>query len=330
MSTAADARELMRSGVVWDNHACLPLRPGDETFLPAVDRHRASGVDVVSLNVGYGEAGPDDHLQMLAHFRAWYGARPDRYVLAASAADIRAAKSSGRLAIVFDVEGMNALGGRPELVRDYYELGVRWMLIAYNRSNPAGGGCLGDDPGLSEFGRAAIAEMERAGMLLCCSHTGWKTAREAIEASRAPVILSHSNAHALWPHPRNVPDELMIACAKTGGVIGINGVGPFLGEGPPSALAIIRHVEHAIAVVGEDHVSLAMDYDFDRAETLAYVDRLDPETRTRLRLDNTISIAPPETVPVVAEMLLDRGHGPKTILKILGGNLMRLAETVWK
>jgi membrane dipeptidase len=330
MTAQDQARALMQGGVVWDNHACLPLRPGQETFLAEVDRHRSSGVDVVSLNVGYGENGPDEHLRMLEHFRSWYGARPDRYVLATSAADIRAAKAAGKLAIVFDVEGMNALGDRLELVRTYYELGVRWMLIAYNRPNPAGGGCLGDDPGLSEFGRAAIAEIERAGMLLCCSHTGWRTAREAIEVSKAPVILSHSNAHALWPHPRNVPDELMIACARTGGVVGINGVGPFLGDGPPTPDAIVRHIEHALTVVGEDHVSVALDYSFDRRDTLAYVRALDGDTRRALRLDGKLAIAPPETFPLIVEVMLAHGHEPAVIAKILGGNLMRLAEQVWR
>ncbi len=328
--TSDRARELMRSGVVWDNHACLPLRPDDDTFLAAVDRHRASGVDVVSLNVGYGETGPDEHLQMLHAFRAWYGSRSDRYVVARTAADIRAAKAAGKLAIVFDVEGMNALGGKPEMVRTYYDLGVRWMLMAYNRSSPAGGGCLGEDEGLTEFGRAAIVEIERAGMLLCCSHTGWRTAHEAIAISKAPVILSHSNCHGLWPHPRNVPDELMMACAKTGGVIGINGIGPFLGEGPATADAIVRHIEHALSVVGEDHVSVALDYSFDRRDTMDYVRRLDPDSRRKLRLGSKVSMAPPETYPEIVELLILRGHSSRAVGKVLGGNLMRLADSVWR
>ena len=324
------ARALMASSVVWDNHACLPLRTDDDTFLPAVDRHRASGVDVVSLNAGYGEQGPHRHLAMLAHFRAWYGERPERYVLARTAADVRDAKSAGKLAIIFDIEGMNALGGRPELVSAYYDLGVRWMLVAYNRTNPAGGGCLDEDPGLSEFGRAVIAEMERAGMLLCCSHTGWRTAREAIAVSKAPVILSHSNAHALWDHPRNAPDELMVACARTGGVVGVNGVGPFLGEGPASAVGIIRHVEHALAVVGEDHVSLALDYSFNQAETRAYVRRMDEASRRALRLDGELTMAPPESFPEIVALLLARGHRPDAVRKVMGGNLLHLAEQVWR
>ena len=320
----------MQQGVVWDNHACLPLRSTDETWLSAIDRHRESGVDVVCLNVGYGEQGPEPHLAALERFRAWYGARVDRYVLVRSAADIRAAKAEGKLAIIFDIEGMNALGGRPERVADYYELGVRWMLIAYNHANPAGGGCLDEDEGLTEFGRAAIAEMERVGMLLCCSHTGWRTAMQAIEVSRAPVILSHSNVHALWPHPRNTPDELMIACARTGGVIGINGIGPFLGGGPASAGGMILHIEYALSVVGEDHVSVGLDYSFDQASTRLYLARMSEDARRKLRLDGELTMAPPETFPEIAQLMIERGHAPQVVRKVLGENLVRLAEQVWR
>lgn len=325
-----DARELMDGGVVWDNHACLPLRSAGDAWLPSIDRHRKSGVDVVSLNVGYGDQGPEQHIAALERFRAWYGARPDRYVLARSAADIRAAKAAGKLAVLFDIEGMNALGGRPERVADYYGLGVRWMLIAYNHANPAGGGCLDDDAGLTELGRAAIAEMERVGMLLCCSHTGWRTAMEAIEVSRAPVILSHSNADALWPHPRNAPDELMTACARTGGVVGINGIGPFLGAESASAQAMVRHIEYALALVGEDHVSIGLDYSFDQASTRAYLERMSQDARRKLKLEGELSMAPPETFPELAQLMLDRGHQPAVVRKVLGENLMRLAEQVWR
>ena len=320
----------IQDGVVWDNHACLPLRSPDDAWLSAIDRHRENGVDVVSLNVGYGEQGPERHLAALERFRAWYAARPELYVLARTAADIRAAKAEGKLAVVFDIEGMNALGGEPGRVADYYELGVRWMLIAYNHANPAGGGCLDEDQGLTEFGRAAIAEMERAGMLLCCSHTGWRTAMQAIEVSRAPVILSHSNAHALWPHPRNAPDGLMIACARTGGVVGINGIGPFLGEGPASALGMIRHIEYAIELVGEDHVSIGLDYSFDKASTRLYLAKMTPEARRKLRLEGELTMAPPETFPDIARLMTQRGHAPGVVRKVLGENLVRLAEQVWR
>ncbi len=122
----------------------------------------------------------------------------------------------------------------------------------------------------------------------------------------------------------------MIACAGTGGVVGINGIGPFLGEGPATADAIVRHIEHALSVVGEDHVSVALDYSFDRGDTMEYVRRLDPDSRRRLRLDSNLTMAPPETFPEVLELLLVRGHSSRAVGKVMGGNLMRLAESVWR
>src|SRR5690606_36645690 len=135
-----------------------------------------------------------------------------------------------------------AVADQPSLVSLYYELGVSWMLIAYNRNNAAGSGCQDEDRGLTDFGRMVIDEMTRVGMIVCCSHTGYRTAREVIDYSKNPVIFSHSNPRALRDHPRNIPDELMKACAARGGVVGINGIGLFLGENDNSTEAIVRHI----------------------------------------------------------------------------------------
>jgi membrane dipeptidase len=141
-----------------------------------------------------------------------------------------AARQAGRLAVSFDIEGANAIGDQLPLVSACHHLGVRWMLIAYNRSNRAGGGCQDDDTGLKAFGRDVVREMERVGMVACASQqpgteppptsSGWPPSRW----SSGPC-----NAHALVPHPRNIPESLTEACAQTGGVVGVNGVGLFLG-----------------------------------------------------------------------------------------------------
>ena len=135
------------------------------------------------------------------------------------------------MAVTFDLEGMNALDGSVDMVSLYYALGVRQMLVAYNRNNQAGGGCHDTDAGLTAFGRAVISEMNRVGMLIDCSHCSYRTSMEAMELSRAPVIFSHSNARALHDHERNIRDEQARACAATGGVIGIVGLDAFLTKG---------------------------------------------------------------------------------------------------
>jgi len=134
-------------------------------------------------------------------------------------AEIDAARAAGKAAVSFDIEGMNALNGRADLVQTYYELGVRHMLFAYNRNNLAGAGCHDEDVGLTDFGREVIDEMNRVGMVVDCSHSGYTTTMEAMQRSSAPVIFSHSNALALADHGRNIRDEQMRCCAAGGGVM---------------------------------------------------------------------------------------------------------------
>ena len=177
--------------LLWDNHACMPLRT-DASFLPQLKRYRASGVGMVVLNVMFDNIMPWHRgVHVLSAMRTWLLERTDRYCLVNRPEDIALAARDGKLGVAFDIEGMGGLGGQLSMVRTYYDLGVRWMLIAYNRNNEAGGGCMDEDGGLTPFGRRVIREMERVGMGLCCSHTGERTCMEAFEWARNPVMLSH-------------------------------------------------------------------------------------------------------------------------------------------
>lgn len=318
--------------VVWDNHTCLPLRPGDEAFLPQLERFRKSGVNVISINVGFGEQGIEPHVRMLAHFRHWLLARPDQFLLVRSVDDIARAKESGRLGIVFDIEGANAIEDQISMVQLYYDLGVRWMLIAYNLNNRVGGGCMDDDSGLTEFGRQVIAEMNRAGMVVCCSHTGARTVMETIEASRQPVIFSHSNPRALHDHPRNITDEMIRACAARGGVVCINGVGAFLGQNDTRSQTLARNIDYVARLAGIDHVGIGLDFVFDQDELVAYL-RSNPQMfgRDAETLNQyACGFVAPEQLPEIAECLRGMGHGTADIARIFGGNLLRIAREVWK
>jgi membrane dipeptidase len=328
--TIFDSHALLRSALVWDNHVCVPLRPGDTDFLPILERYRSVGVDMVSLNVGFAEQGIEEHVRMLAHLRHWLGQRPENYRLIATVDDIAAARAARQLGIVFDIEGMCALGGQPSLVRLYYQLGVRWMLVAYNHANAAGGGCQdAEDAGLTDFGRAVIDEMNGVGMLPCCTHTGYRTAREVIDYSPHPVIFSHSNARALWDHPRNIPDALMKRCADRGGIIGINGVGLFLGTNGDTAPAIARHIDHAIGVAGEEHVAIGIDYVFDQSELDDYVATMAGTFPAQHGYSVGMRLTPPEALPQVVDALVRMGHPARRIEGVLGGNLLRLARERW-
>lgn len=326
---SARAKRLIASSLVWDNHACMPLRPGDGAFLPQLQRAKAVGFTAVSLNIGFGTQTPDSHLRMLAWFRRWLAEHSSDYALAESVDDLSRLRAEGRLAVLFDIEGAGAIGDDLGLIRMYRDLGVRWMLIAYNRANRAGSGCYdATDEGLTPFGREVIAEMNRVGMTVCCSHTGLRTARDTLAASRAPVIFSHSNCAAVHSHTRNLSDALIRACADQGGVIGITGIGDFLC--PPGADlvdALVTHVDHAVQLVGPDHVGLSLDYVYDQQElsdhlasmTDTFPDGVPPEIR----------LVAPEALTAIVQGLLGKGYGDADVRAILGESWARVAKSSW-
>jgi membrane dipeptidase len=330
MQAADRAENLLRSSLVWDNHGCMPLRAGDAAFLPQLERYRQAGVNIVSLNIGFAERSWVEQLQVLAFMRRWIALHPQDFSLVASVEDIERCKADGRLGIVFDIEGMYPVLNDLNLVQTFYELGVRWMLIAYNRNNAAGGGVLDDDDGLTALGRATIDEMERVGMVLCLSHTGSRTALEALEYARNPVIFSHSNPHGDTPHPRNISDDLMRACARRGGVVGLSGIGPFLGTSDALVQALLRQLRYAIDLIGAEHVGLGLDYVFDRAELDAHV-RANPLLfPSGVKIDGSVGMVAPEAFLAIAEGLARANFRDEQIRGVLGENWLRIASRVWR
>jgi membrane dipeptidase len=170
--------------------------------------------------------------------------------------------------------------------------------------------------------------MNRVGMVVCGSHCGERTAQELIDVSASPAIFSHSNARAVWDHPRNISDEVARACAARGGVIGINGFGPFLGANDASTKAYVDHVEHMLDLVGDDHVGLALDFIFDADELNQFV-AADPVAFPPDKYPAGAEMVEPARLPEIAAALLRRGYGFDTLVKLFGGNHRRIAETVW-
>jgi membrane dipeptidase len=332
MRAATALRDLINGGIAWDNHACMRLDT-DCAEMAALDSCREAGVDVISLNVASGDQTVTEAIRILAAFRNWVAQRPDKFVLIGSVAAAIEAKRSGRLAICFDIEGMSVLDGSADLVSLFYDLGVRWMLSAYNHGNAVGGGCLdATDAGLTSFGRAVVGEMNRVGMVICGSHAGDRTARELIDASEQPIIFSHSNPRAMWNSPRNIPDDVMRACARRGGVVGINGIGAFLGPNDARIETFVQHVEYALALLGEDHVGIALDYCFGMEGSMVDFAMSYPAlfpTEHGYARDGIKMIAPWKLADI-ADLLSSRGVKAPALAKLFGGNHLRIAETVWR
>ncbi|TBU83249.1 membrane dipeptidase [Pseudomonas daroniae] len=316
--------------LIWDNHGCMPLRPGDTSYMERLAAVRAAGVSVLSINVAFGDDDIEKAMRMLATFRQWLSMRSEDYCLARSVDDIRRAHAQGRLAIVFDIEGADAISGSLEMLSLYYELGVRWMLLTYNRNNRYAGGCHDTDTGLTTAGKALIEEMARVGMVVCASHAGPVSALSIIDTSPHPVIFSHSNVRAVHAHPRNISDEAILACARRGGVIGLSGIGLFLGTKEQLTKTLAEHIDHVVQRVGIDHVGLGLDHVFDIRELEEYLASRDKTFPAEGGYEQLREMLSPADIPQLAEHLSARGYDSASLAKVLGGNWTRIAEQVWK
>jgi membrane dipeptidase len=181
--------------------------------------------------------------------------------------------------------------------------------------------------GLTDFGRDVIREMNRVGMVVDVTHMSHRATMEAFETSIRPVIFSHSNPSALREHARNISDEQIIACARTGGVVGINGIGDFLG-GTSSEL-IVKNIEYVMDLVGPEHVGLGLDYVVDKQELMEYIEG-HPDVFPPEKFKDYVSFAEPEQFPEFTELLYQKGYSEQIISGVLGGNFLRVAKEVWK
>ncbi|MEM7253179.1 MAG: membrane dipeptidase [Pseudomonadota bacterium] len=322
------ARSLFDSCLVWDAHAGFETPPGMD--LGCLTEWKQAGVGFLSVNVGYDVWRWERCVESLAVARRWILASED-YALVGSVEEIRRANQRGQMAVAFDIEGMNALNGSVDMVHLYHALGVRQMLFAYNRNNLAGGGCHDDDCGLTAFGRQVVDAMNALGMLVDCSHTGYRTTMDVMAYSDRPVIFSHSNPRALSNHERNIRDDQALACAQTGGVVGVNGIDCFLGGGIDTA-RLADHVVYWLDLVGSDHVGIGLDYFGPPGEEDGFTDTLAGNAEfwpPDQYPGGEVDCARPSQLLELAECLLARQCDEETIRAVLGGNFRRVAQAVW-
>ncbi len=328
-NSPARARALLDETIACDLHSCPTYNPRSDS-IAQLHRYRDAGVKCVHVNVGDSDVTLEKQIALIAAFRHFVKLHPAQYELVFGVDDIERVAAAGKLGVCFDVEGARAWGDDLSLVQLFYDLGVRWMLPVYNARNQVGGGCHdATDEGLTEFGRAFVRELDRVGMIKCCSHTGYRTAREILEMTELPTMFSHSNPRALVDHPRNIPDELMRACAATGGVVGINGIGIFLKDESASSEAIVRHIDYAVQLLGPEHVAIALDSAFDLPDfssKLAAAPEFWPAT---LGYHSGSRMAEPEQWPEIIERLLQLGYSDADVKAIAGENYLRVARAVW-
>jgi len=267
---------------------------------------------------------------------------------------IRQAKRDGMHAIMIGVEGGHAIEDSLDVLRDFYTKGVRYMTLTHVNTNNwcDSSGDAGRHGGLTDFGRDVVRTMNDLGMVVDISHVSDDAFFQTIETTRTPIVATHSSCRAICRHPRNMTDDMLRTLARNGGVCMINFFSAFInddvaqaiikaqkrpgkndGDGPNEEIPddrtdwasylewfrtlglpnakfedVIDHIIHAATVAGVDHVGLGSD--FDGVPALP------------------VGLHTAETMPAITERLLARGMSEEDVLKVLGGNFLRVFEAV--
>jgi microsomal dipeptidase-like Zn-dependent dipeptidase len=303
-----------------------------------VSRSKDHGFDAVSYTAAIDDTyEPLQIVHWIGAALKYYNSKPETYALVDTVDDLRRAKNEGKFAVMLNFQGSNALGSRLEMVDAYYAMGVRQMNFAYNVRNfmaDGGGVDPARDAGLSKMGFQLVAEMNRVGMIVDCTHSSNKTCLDAASVSTKPIVLSHSNAYGAYNLPRNSPDEVLKAVAATGGVMCTNGLGGFLnaeGNARPEDIAI--QVNYIKELVGVEHTCFGSDHLTAEVyiEALDFVLRNPDSYPPELGYGAQTQIALPRDIwGVVAVLEGSYGWTQDEVRGFLGENLMRVYEANWE
>ncbi len=311
-----------------------------------IAQYRESGVTALGVTVG--EVGNertnwDATITNIGQYGKLIAANPDLFSLARRAADIRAAKAAGKIAIVFGTQDTAMLGTDLDRLGVLNGLGVRIVQLTYNLRNAAGDGALEPaNAGLSKLGHATIERIEAEKQLLDLSHGGARTIAEAIAAAKRPPIISHTGCRSLHDNPRNVWDSELKALADKGGVVGIYWMPFLVANSRAMAADLVRHMTHAVNVCGEDHIGIGTDGGLSKT----IIDAKARANQAKFFKDRSARgiAAPGEGADVfnivadldsqrryrlLAEALDMAGWPASRIDKVLGANLLRLYGDTW-
>ncbi len=371
-------RAIHESAIIIDTHADTPGRFVDQNFDLAQD----AGTGYIDFNkIKAGNLGAEffsiwveptaykGHeiqraLDMIDSVYEQARLHPDKMMMAFSPQDILTAHREHKLAALLGVEGGHAIDADMRVLRDYYRLGVRYMTLTWSNTNELGDSS-GDlnvaavqhHDGITDFGRQVVREMNRLGMMVDISHVADRTFYQALVASRAPVIASHSSSRALTNAPRNMTDDMLVALARNDGVAQVNFYCAFVSQ---------RYLDTA------KQLAAAHDPDYEKVQEL-FLKPQTPEVKQELdaakarlapklprpplsdlidHIDHMVKVAGIDHVglgsdfdgidcspqgldsaadlPKITQALYERGYKPGDIDKILGGNLLRVFTDVEK
>ena len=257
--------------------------------------------DKASLEAAYAKAE-----RLLTEIETMVAANADSVAIAYTPEDLYRLKREGRKALMLGIENGYAIGDDLTRIEHFRRRGVVYMTLCHNGDNDLCDSARGnaEHGGLSAFGRAAISEMNRVGMMVDLSHAAESSFYQAIEASRTPIVCSHSSARALCDHPRNLTDDQLRALAASGGVVQTCLYDGFLRkEGGATVDDAVRHIVHMVDIAGIDHVGIGTDFDGD---------------------GGIIGCADASEVINLTRRLMAEGFSETDIEKLWGGNFLRV------
>jgi membrane dipeptidase len=365
------AKKLHASSIVIDTHDDTTQRLLDPKFDLSVrqadgsvdiPRMREGGLDAIFFSIWIpgtitGQPAVDRAMAQIEAVRRTVAAHSKDLTLCTTAAEIQAAKGSGKICALMGVEGGHMINNSLATLDEFYGLGVRYMTLTHtvNTDWADSSGDKAAHDGLTPFGKQVVAEMNKLGMMVDISHVADKTFYDVLTTSKAPVIASHSSCRAICTAPRNMTDQMIRDLAAHGGVIQINYHIGFLSQEFADAMKahpeygkeieaeakkrcagneacelieadkvtrdyvaagklprvewtkIIEHIDHAVKLVGADHVGLGSD--FDGADMPYGMDDV-------------------SKLPEITNALLAKGYSPDDVRKILGGNTLKLMQEV--
>jgi membrane dipeptidase len=291
---------------------------------------------VTAINYTLGTATFEDTVRAIAKWGAVIEDHPDHLIKARRCGDIERAKVEGKLAVLIGFQDPTPIGRDLPRLKVFHQLGLRILQLTENTQNLIGSGCNeARDGGLSRFGLEVVGRMNELGILIDVSHCGPRTTLDAIEASRKPVAITHSNCAALYQTPRAKTDEAIRAIGRTGGVMGITMLNFFVGAKPFNTIEdMAAHIDHVRAVAGIDHVGIGSDLPIGSLlqvfpNEATFMEALEPYIAASgsnyIHWPATIEgLDGPGKLRTLAQTLAARGYSSVDLAKVLGQNFLRV------
>lgn len=305
-----------------------------------IGQMRSSGLDAITVTLcdpkSYEGQAYEEAVQAVLDHDAHIAAHPGLFLKATRTSDIDIARKNGQIALFYLFQNSTQFGRDLDNVDLFHKLGVRSAQITYNDQNWAGAGCkeLGAN-GLTHFGRELVGRMNARGMLIDLSHANMQTMADTIAASKMPVIVSHTACMAVHSNIRNTTDANLRLLADKGGVAGICQMRPFLTtkRGSDALPEYFRHIDHAVKVMGADHVAIGSDRDHRVVEmTDAYIAELKAEEGANFHEPDwplfINELNGPRRMEVVWDGVRKLGYPASTVEKIMGTNVRRIYQEV--